>query len=185
MLDLGGGQAKVADKVARKLLRIFALAINRAKRSLNVLNPAISWVSSTKTAGMPSANTPPQRSPPFYVPTFDIARFLVDPSSQDHCNRARRMHLRRVLPHHRLWHSASNLIGCLQSHRSILRIVIRQEEKTRCKKPLAIGSTMSLHRSRTRPMCCLISKMYRPQNQRSLSKSNISQTPNLSPGFLY
>jgi len=39
--------------------------------------------SSTNTAAMPSAITPPQESAPFYVPTVDIAPFLADPSSME------------------------------------------------------------------------------------------------------
>jgi len=53
------------------------------KRSLNILNKVSLRASSTRTATMPSAITPPQESAPFYVPTVDIAPFLADPSSTE------------------------------------------------------------------------------------------------------
>lgn len=70
MLNLGLGQTKGADKVARKLRRHFVLIINRAKRSLNISNYVISWILSTKIAVMSSVFTSTQQFAPIYVPVF-------------------------------------------------------------------------------------------------------------------
>lgn len=104
--------------------------------SLNISNYVVSWILSTKTAASSSAFTPSQRSARIYVPAFDIARRLVDPSLQNHCKRARHTNPLRSFPHHRLRYIASTLIGCLQSHSSILQVVIDKKEKKPDVKPI-------------------------------------------------